>query len=288
LGRTPTAAEVIRRAVAASVARLVRHDPVVRAGEDPEGVHQARVATRRMRSDLRTFAPLVEHGWAQRLRDELRDLAALLGTVRDADVLTGRLREAIATLAPPSAAAAQAFLDDLAAHREEARARLLQAMDDRRYAQLLADLAAAAAQPALLPEAEGPAVELLPPLAAGPWRRLRRRVGRLGKSPADAELHEVRILAKRARYAAEAVAPAAGEAVSSFARAIAGLQDVLGEHQDAVVAEEWLRGAAGRHPEAAFAAGELAATERARASAAREAWLPAWQVVERRRPRGWA
>ena len=60
LGPDANAGDAVRRAIALSVIRLIRHDPVVRLDVDPEGVHQARVATRRLRSDLRTFRPLLD------------------------------------------------------------------------------------------------------------------------------------------------------------------------------------------------------------------------------------
>ncbi len=282
-----TAAEAIRQAIAASVDRLVRHDPVVREGVDPEGVHQARVATRRLRSDLRTFAPMLDEQWSQGVRDELRDLAAVLGAVRDGDVLLARLRGAAATLPEEVREQAEPILDDLAATRDADRATLLAAMDGQPYRDLLADFARAAEAPHTLEAAEQEAHLVLPGLAARPWRRLRRAVGALGDHPPDAALHEVRILAKRARYAAEAVASVAGPDAGSFARKVAGLQEVLGEHHDAVVAGQWLRQAARRHPEAAFAAGTLAGLEQAEAERRRREWPAAWKAASRKRLRRW-
>ena len=93
-----TAGALVKQALAASVVRLVEHDPVVRLDTDTEGVHQMRVATRRMRSDLLTFAPFIDADWSAELRAELGWLAGLLGRVRDADVLLARLRERVATL----------------------------------------------------------------------------------------------------------------------------------------------------------------------------------------------
>ena len=283
-----TGAEAIRRAIAASVDRLVRHDPVVREGSDPEGVHQARVATRRLRSDLRTFSPLLDPEWVAGLREELSDFAGLLGAVRDADVLLIRLRKAAATLPEPEREAAGRVLADLEASRATERAKLLTAMDDDRYRTLLDDLHHAAAEPQVRPEvADQDAAEVLPALAARPWRRLRHGVAALGGDPPDAALHEVRILAKRARYAAEAVAPVVGREATDFAKAVAGLQEVLGEHHDAVVAQGWLRDAASRHPEAAFAAGTLAGLEQAEAARQRAAWPEAWQAASLKRLRTW-
>ena len=91
VGKPATVDAVIRHAISDPVAKLVANDPVVRIGEDPEGVHQARVATRRLRSHLRTFRDLLDPEWAQSLRDELGWLGDELGAVRDADVLLERL-----------------------------------------------------------------------------------------------------------------------------------------------------------------------------------------------------
>jgi CHAD domain-containing protein len=93
---------------------------------------------------------------------------------------------------------------------------------------------------------------------------------------------------KRARYAAEAVEPAFGKPARALARALTGVQDVLGEHQDAVLAAEWLRRNAATFDEAVgFAAGQLAMLELADARRARAAWPAAWQRAEERKLRSW-
>ncbi|MGH7686738.1 MAG: CHAD domain-containing protein, partial [Candidatus Dormibacteria bacterium] len=269
-----------------AVSKLLLNDAAVRLGDDPEGVHQARVATRRLRSDLRTFLPLLDEEWVTRLREELSALADLLGAVRDTDVLLQRLRRALKTLPGPEALAGGALLRELEVGREAARGRLLDAMRGEGYRHLLDDLVAAASQPHTAPEASGDAAALLPPLARGPWRKLRKRVEQLPPHPTDMELHEIRILAKRARYAAEAVTSVSRPAVASFADAVAGLQGVLGDHHDAVVAEEWLREHASA-VEDRFALGELVGLERAAAESGRRAWGGAWVAVRRARPRQW-
>ena len=93
VGPKSTVLEVVRASIAVSAERMLRHDAGVRLGEDPEAVHQARVATRRLRSDLRTFRSLLDPEWNESLRVELGWLGGELGTVRDLDVLDARVRE---------------------------------------------------------------------------------------------------------------------------------------------------------------------------------------------------
>src|SRR5262245_34430700 len=92
-GRSPCAERVFREALARGLERLRQHDPAVREG-DVKGVHGMRTSTRRLRSTLRTFCPLLDGEWARPLEDELKWLAGLLGAVRDLDVLEERLRNA--------------------------------------------------------------------------------------------------------------------------------------------------------------------------------------------------
>src|SRR3982075_1639942 len=98
-----TAGDLVRHAIAVSVASLMRHDPGVRLGDDPEDVHRARVATRRLRSQLRTFRALLDTEWANTLRDDLRWLGAGLGSVRDRQVMAQRVRSRTGALAEDDA-----------------------------------------------------------------------------------------------------------------------------------------------------------------------------------------
>src|SRR6476661_8486893 len=72
------AAKAVQAALAAGLARLITNDAPTRLG-DTEGLHQMRVATRRLRSDLRTFRPIIDRSWADGLAEELRWLGGLLG-----------------------------------------------------------------------------------------------------------------------------------------------------------------------------------------------------------------
>jgi CHAD domain-containing protein len=288
LGPEATAGDVVRHAIALSVIRLVRHDPVVRLDVDPEGVHQARVATRRLRSDLRTFRPLVVEEWASSLRDELGWLARILGVVRDGDVLLDRLRVRAGELTDDPEEAAPA-LAALRSSRDGAHAALLEALRSDRYAALLDRLVEAANAPGLSQSASEPAGAAVPALVRHPWQALKKRAKAVGDDPTDERLHEVRIRTKRVRYAAEAAAPVTGKQARAFARAAARLQDVLGELNDAVVAAAWLDAWAVQSTDAAAsrAVETLAASERAAAVELRGSWRRAWDELADPGLRSW-
>jgi CHAD domain-containing protein len=241
-----------------SVQRLIAHDPVIRIGEDSEGVHQARVATRKLRSHLRMFRPLIDGEWGEQLRDELRWLGELLGRCRDVDVLAELLHSTASAAFGADGDDTAALFDALARQGARDRSELLEAMRSPRYATLLDALVDAARDPRLRAEVERkPAANVIAPLARRQWHRFRKAVRRLGDEPADAELHKVRRRAKQARYALEAAADLVAGA-SRAARLAERLQGDLGDHQDCVVARQWLADAARDHPDAAFAAGQLA------------------------------
>lgn len=276
-----TVSQVLGRALAMSVTHLLRHDAVMRLDADPEGVHQARVASRRLRSDLRTFRAMLDPDWADPLREELGWLGTILGEARDADVLLARLQGRTEMIPSAEAPGVAQVVEALHQRRKETHIALIGSIRDERYVALLDRLVEAARRPAVRPEADVPANEIVNDLLEGPWGHLRRAVKEAGKRPGDAELHTVRIRVKRVRYAADAVAPIMGKTARRFADAAAELQAILGEHNDAVVAGSWLRtwAAVRRSGDAAFAAGMLAGIERAAADDARQCWRKAWKGV---------
>ena len=175
---------VVRHSIGAAVAKLVAHDPGVRLGDDPEDVHQARVATRRLRSHLRTFSSLVDEAWANELRDELRWLGDVLGGVRDADVLLGRLESHVVRLPSPDRRAAERLLDTLRSDRDRRRTPLLQALRSDRYTALLDALVRGAQRPRLLLRIDDePDSEVLRKLVSRPWTHLRNAVEALDDEP---------------------------------------------------------------------------------------------------------
>jgi CHAD domain-containing protein len=287
LGEDATIADVVRVALSASAVRLLTHDAGVRIGEDPEHVHQARVATRRLRSDLRTFRDFLDPAWVGPLRDELKWLGSALGAVRDTEVLRDRLVSRLSELPDADRSAGEALIDGLETTRAEARDGLLATMREPRYLELLDAIVAAARSPSVLNEfASSPGRNAFGPILDAPWKHLEAAIDGARHEASDEALHNARIRAKRVRYAAEAVAPVFGKTARKFAEAAADLQDVLGEHQDAVVAAAWLRES--RTGEHAFAAGELAAFEAEARTAARAEWPAAWKALARKRLRFWA
>jgi CHAD domain-containing protein len=288
LRKESSGADVVRAAIATAVTRLLQHDIGARLGEDAEDVHQARVATRRLRSDLRTFRDLVQPEWGTFIREELHWLAGHLGAVRDTDVLLERLNAQLERLPEQDRRAGVALLRRLIADREAARHELHAAMKSGRYVDLVEELVHAARLPKLLPQADRPARKVLPGLVRKPWKQLAAAVDALGKQPEDEQLHQVRIRTKRVRYAAEAVSPVMGKSARLFGTALASLQSVLGDLQDAAVAEEWLRSAASHaRGAAAVAAGQLVAVQHAEMIKARTRWHDAWKTASKKRLRSW-
>jgi CHAD domain-containing protein len=280
INRASTLGDLVRASISGSVRQLVDHDPVIRASEEPEGIHKARVATRRLRSDLKTFRPVLDRKWSEPLRSELRWLGEELGRVRDADVLLGLLEAKAQKLPDSRQGDAGALLDRLREMRDRDRELLLHALRSDRYTKLLDQLVEAANAPRLRPGmAHRRGSKSVGTLVRKPWKRLVKRVKRLPSSPPDTELHTIRKRAKQARYALEAVTPVMGRAAAKAANRLAHLQDVLGEHQDAVVAVEWLSAAAKDSNGTAipFAAGELAGSFEADRRELQKAWTKAWK-----------
>lgn len=283
------AGAAVRAALTEAVERIVQHDAGMRM-EDVESLHQARVGMRRLRSHLRVFKPLLDARWADALGDELRGLARQLGEVRDLDVLIDRLGTIAADLRP----VVDPLLDDLARRRDASRAMLLERLRDERYAALLERLVVAAAAPRLLRAATRPAGSTLPPLFGEAWKRLAKHGDGMTAAWTDAEFHELRIRAKRARYAVDAIGPsldgARRDGADAIRKRLAALQTVLGELQDAVTSREEILAAAARHPENGpfnLASGITLEREAQRANAARQAVPDAWRELRRPKHRRW-
>jgi CHAD domain-containing protein len=218
-------------------------DPMVRRDE-PDAVHQMRVATRRLRSTLRSFGQIIRRDGTQRLATELKWLGTVLGEARDAEVLAGHLLAGLhETPAELVIGPVQARVQGhFASKHAGARTALLEALDSGRYFSLLDELDKLMAEPPFTPQAARPAADVLPAAARRPYRQVRRRMRRARRAragqPTDEALHEARKGAKRARYAGEAMAPAIGKPAGRFAKQMKKVQSVLGDHQDTVIARQ--------------------------------------------------
>lgn len=223
------------------VRRFLRQDVRVRL-DLPDSVHQMRVAARRMRSALKVFGPLVRRRWARHLRDELGWAASQLGHSRDIEVLLDRLDRHAAELPGDDERRIREHIDPVL--REQAasgRTGALAALHSQRHRELLDALAAAAGEPHLTRAAQAPSAAVLPPLFEASYQKLAAGVDELSlQAPAD-QWHRTRISAKQARYAADALAPVFGEPAKALATALSEITELLGEHQDAVIAQQTLR-----------------------------------------------
>ncbi|WP_426510585.1 CHAD domain-containing protein [Dactylosporangium sp. McL0621] len=300
--RTAYAGDVVTEAIRRDVVRIFKHDPFARLRETmPNGdtpVHQMRVGTRRLRSDLQTFQALLDPHWTARLRGELTWLAGALGGARDVEVLRERLhRTAAADPLVPADPRAVARIDAALAARQDAALRELdEALHSRRYVKLLDALIGAVEAPRLAPLSWERAEDVLPGIVRKPWQRLVEGgsgvvgAGELTPDLPDDDWHEVRKRAKRARYAADAVSAVVGPEAQQLAKAVGRAQGVLGEHQDAAIAADaWLAAAAaepGDH-DLAVTAGRLFERERAAVTRARADFPAVWETVMEDRNIAW-
>jgi CHAD domain-containing protein len=269
-GPSPRSFEELRSRLRDQLREIERHDPGTRLGRDPESLHDMRVAVRRLRALLRAGRELVATDTGE-LDDRLKELGRVLGEVRDLDVLLAHLDAEAAELRGEDVERAGSLLATLRTERSCSRSRLLAALRSDEYLALLDDTARTIDEL----EPSGSAVTL-EELVDEAFAKVRKAVRKLPGEPANEELHAVRKKGKRARYAAEL----AGR--NKLVKRAKKLQDVLGEHQDAVVAAERLRGlAAGSAPEQALVAGRLVEREEERRSEARARWPKAWRNLRK-------
>ncbi|MEU6418912.1 CYTH and CHAD domain-containing protein [Streptomyces spiralis] len=260
---------------------LVALDPAVRRDVE-DSVHRMRVTTRRLRGALRSYGKVLDRTATDPLGAELKWLGGELGLDRDQEVLTERLTAALDAL--PAELVTGPVRTRLRSWSEErrggSRRRLLDVLDGERHLRLLDALDALLADPPLRPPASGEPAEVLTRAVRRDFAKLTTRLEQALALPPgtdrDVALHQARKQAKRTRYAAEAAAPALGDAATGVARAAKTLQSLLGDHQDSVMTREALRELAARAQragESSFTHGVLYGREERRA-AELEAELP--------------
>jgi CHAD domain-containing protein len=281
--------ELVVDHLAELVRELLRRDPDARADQH-DGVHRMRVATRRLRSALATYRPILTAERTEPVRDELRWLGGALGSPRDAEVLRDWFGTAIQSLPGDlgTGNVVELVVVELRARHQVTHANLLHVLDGARYVELLDALGALSSDPPLNDQAGQPA-------ATAVDRLVRKTVRRVHEMAAAAEmaadgvareraLHELRKAAKRARYAAESAVPALGKRSTRLARRMKRLQDLLGEMQDSLGSRRLLREIAEVSHlihEDVFAFGVLYGREEDRARAALEGYERALRDVLR-------
>ncbi|MBT2230766.1 CYTH and CHAD domain-containing protein [Nonomuraea sp. NEAU-A123] len=238
-----TAGQILMNYLASQVTALLSQDPRVRRAEE-DAVHQMRVAARRLRSALKAFDTIITG--TKPVQDELRWLGTTLGEARDLEVIRARFARELAALAPElvTGPILTRLGEDLLAREHEAYERIKETLSGERYYTLLNALDTLTATPRLTKAAAKPAEDKLSDVAAGSWDRVTKAYD-TAQAISDLErreiaMHDVRKAAKRARYTAEALQPTLGKSMAKLAKHAAAVQEVLGTHQDGVVAQEML------------------------------------------------
>ncbi|GAA4234482.1 CHAD domain-containing protein [Streptosporangium album] len=273
--RPGSAGELVMNYLSAQADALLAQDPRVRQAEE-DAVHQMRVASRRLRSALKSFASVIEG--TDPLQEELKWLGQILGEVRDLEVVRERFARRLDSLdgelivGPVRARLSSDLLD--AEH--EAYDRIREMLGGERYFALLDALDDLTGSPTLTQAARRPA-GTLDALAAKSWRRVTRAYARAqaADDPVVREpaMHDVRKAAKRARYTAETLG------MKKLAGRAEAVQETLGAHLDGVVAQGRLAAeaeAARRLGEDTFTYGVLSGLERAAAERAFEEFPRLW------------
>jgi CHAD domain-containing protein len=291
LAQAPTkdgsAGQTVMDYLAGQVTALLSQDPRVRRAE-PDAVHQMRVASRRLRSALKAFGGIVTG--TKRVQDELRWLGTVLGEARDLEVIRDRFARELAALAPElvTGRILARLGDDLHAREQEAYGRIKDTLSGERYYALLNALDTLTAGPKLTKAAAEPAHDRLSDVAAENWDRVAKTYD-TAQAISDLDrrelaMHDVRKAAKRARYTAEALQPTLGKSMVKLAKHAAAVQEVLGTHQDGVVAQETLvkeAAAARQAGEDTFTYGLLIGLERGTAERAHADFPKVWAETAR-------
>ena len=300
IDRDSSVGDVVKLGIATALDRLLDNDYLLRiepANPSIEGVHQARVATRRLRSELKMLGSALDSEWVHHIRRELQWLGAALGRVRDADVLAPLL-EGDGDGSAFDSDGRKELRSKLDGQRRTHCAELALVLMDSRYLTLLDQLDEATHRLPFDEHRSGksnwsslsdrPARAILPNLVGHRWKALRKMVRRAGRHPSDRDLHGMRIRSKELRYAAETAAPVIGKAARRTATAAEAAQNVLGEHHDAVGAEFWLRSQATEGPLAAsYSAGRAAAQQAQSQRTLRHRWRSIWRELDRKKLRLW-
>ena len=243
---------VLRR----NYAKMLVNEPGVRLGEDPEELHDMRVATRRLRAALRLYAGYLPKR-AQRFERDLRHVGDALGEVRDLDVLLERIAEE--RLDEQDEGALPEAIAALQRRRSEERGRMLVVLDSERYERFVTDFSGMLRRGRGTAEAETPILEAAPQLVRRRRKKARKAARRLTPDSPPEAFHDARKKGRRLRYALEPLVGIYGNPAEETVDRLKEFQDDLGDHQDLIVTAGTLRELSGDlPPRAAFGMGVLA------------------------------
>ena len=259
LGRTEVDASLTLGEMAFAVLRrqfavMRAHEAGTRLGEDPEELHDMRVATRRMRAAMKLFEDALPER-SRWLREELRHFAGVLGDVRDLDVQIEEVEGLGGNGDGEEDEALAAIVAAFGNRRAEARVRMLEALDSDRYrrfessfAEMLRRGPSGARTPGAVSTngssgvAEIPVLEVAPEILGRRYRKWRKAAVSLNGDSHPEEFHDLRKKGKRLRYALEFFSGVYGKEVTgALVGPLKAVQDSLGRHQDAIVAADMLR-----------------------------------------------
>ena len=234
--------EAARKVLTFHLQRMLDHEAGTRLGEDPEELHDMRVATRRMRSALRLFGPFLGGSTASAANDQLRRAARVLGDVRDLDVAIARAQDYLESLPADEQVDLGPLLRRWQRRRISARRRLIRYLDAAAYQRLLRTsgaLLAELAEPQAPDREQRPVSRVAPRFLYVSWRLVRAYDEALKDAPIEL-LHALRIDCKRLRYGLEFISDILPKQAVALVPQVISLQDHLGEMRDAAVTVEML------------------------------------------------
>jgi CHAD domain-containing protein len=262
------------------------HEPGARLGRDAEELHQLRVTARRIDAVLGLFKRQLPAA-VVRARRTTKALLRSLGAARDLDVQLSELARYCARLPESKRAAAAPLRAYLESARHRAHARMVRGLDSeptRRWLETLAQGGAAGG------DANGAerAMVVMPQRVRRRFRKLRKSVGKLRTRSPMEDYHQVRRRAKQLRYATECGAVLFGKPAEDMLKALHRLQDRLGVHQDAYMAQDRLAALAADPtvalpPATLFLMGRLAEHHAQLTAQARRTLERSWRKVRGKR-----
>ena len=281
---TLTAGEVAFAILRRHFAAMLAHEPGVRLGEDPEELHDMRVATRRLRAALKLYSDALPKR-SERYERDLRWVAGALGEVRDLDVHLQRLSEETSR----NGEVLEEVVSLLRERQVEARRGMLEALDSNRYERLMASFSATLRR-GRSPTPTAPILEAAPHLVRDRYKKVRKAANKLSEESPPEHFHDLRKKGKRLRYALEPLQEIYGKPAKKMVKLLKKTQDDLGDHQDLIVAAELMEelgGAGDRAPQAAFWMGSMAERNSRDASEIRAGFLGSKPLRSLRDGKAW-